>query len=372
MAEYEWFRNKLSDATPDKIAKVAELVDLKQEALLTSSEAYHHLRYMGLIEELCRNAEKGAANGEKLSTTEAKIICERVSAAVEAYLRMTAARLSTARNWAALCSHHVIGLAAQPDEIRTKQDLKNYPGRFVWDFDHQAFLVEYLKARGALSETQLGLDQRNEALKTAFTNVLLSQECLLTNLKTGERISLYSYELNPTQHSLVDLDSNAVRKQVERWRLIRDLPQNLSDYRLHRLAKDEVFNDSKELLKELVEKPFDDLAYSDLQNLYDFNLLYKRAQAEMTLGTYYVERRLALAAVMPFKTGENSGSQAVTEALEQTKVDISSSEQKLRRLENSGLPSILTSERRQLLEKYRYQLRAIHQNKNWLMKFLDS
>lgn len=109
--------------------------------------------------------------------------------------------------------------------------------------------------------------------------------------------------------------------------------------------------------------------------LYGFDDLYRRAEREYTLGLIEVERRILLSYVYQYQ-GEDGRIDSpltfVNMLFNRCRLDINSGQHTvddLRRYGGHYRSRLISSEHH--LQKNRYLLRALHQNKKWLIEFLS-
>lgn len=103
--------------------------------------------------------------------------------------------------------------------------------------------------------------------------------------------------------------------------------------------------------------------------------LYERAEREYTLGYTEIERRILLNHVHNkadrLPQGDKPTTTYVNALISHQRSQVREYNNRLRELQSLEAPSTLTEDVTRSLKKSHYTLRALHQNKTWLINFLS-
>lgn len=378
MAEQNWHRNLLSDLSPAKREMLSGLVDLKQENLLNSSEALDHIRRTAIVEGIVAQAQELTGSRELVPISVATNLCSALRGACQSYLNSLALSHSSCENWAVLVEH----LVNEPwSDGKCSLECDD---TVIWGLDYSKLMsiyMTYLNDQALLQregELPVGaLDQKRAEVIVAA--ILLSAEFanqkFLINQETGEAHSLHDFQ-KLLSDGRFGLAGPALEDKLECYELSElGLDANATPQQIHQAICSEKQGlefsfFATELSSPLAGKGF---VWADLQTLYQFSSLYQRAKSEMTLYTFEVERKLALASVISQSLKTTNGTEMVATALD----NISTALERKRKLFSDtvalgGTLGYLEKITAEDVERLQYQLRIIKLNKNWLVRFFDN
>ncbi len=367
------------------VNRLEAMKELKSEYLVGSKAAYEYIRTMEWYESVLDQLNDCTPSLVKkfdLSKGMVAWLLNCLKSSIAHHWKRGVLEVSTPQQPSMAYNNSFVFLINESPLVRHPSSLdKEW---HEWTSDYENHLQLFLRDRLATDDTDIGKGTVEELLN--WVEERLHQGAIrLQDVRTGEVVSFQGMQAHCRYRNTTTTELGVHAKALLQYDTYReelypqevdDLTQALSSHNLemiHEIVRQVRLRDynKEQFIEDHMDKSESGLLLTEMW-LYDHRL-YERARHEQTLGTYEVERRIALNAIHTVKAlysadYPNDPKEQVEFVLEYHIFKIQEETDSIRDPEACSL--ISEESRRAYIEQLRYGYRSVHQNKRWLIKFL--
>ena len=374
------------------LRKFELLRETKNRYLAGSKDAYQYNQSQTDYRKLQRVITADLEGANCPSIRELSYLCGKIQALVQHHLEYLLLENSNVFNLSLVVEHVVLPFpefearqimrVEEEDEERFGKTGSECEPRYCWRFDYQQFLISYFRrlpinCNWSAEERALRQSAFEEKWGEAVLGIypfliLLGKEesepmtfrefSRRGDFWKGDKIAFWAtYDTILDADYAPPLDPDLITKENHDtlWlKIYQDLEGSF-----------DAFMD--------VANNFNPLAPSAEElELLDSSKLYDTAERELTLGYLEVERRVAFGAVLEARSGfsldpETSGAHLVDRAIKREISRLKAQLARRQRLQKLEAPPEVIQNEEKMVQKTRYILLSLHQNRPWLIEFFS-
>jgi len=350
------------------------LKELKERYLIGSQDAHNYLKIQRSLEILCEEINKDPRVKRKLKVSEASNFRSGVVKTLNLILQALAAKFSTVKDLSA-CSGHTVA------ENFSKENLKCFEGsdEYFWEVDVKLILRAFLKKFPPGFNEPWNSNWQKLLVAFFFKGPGFKLRCF-TSPATKRLISCEDFVIEPAlRKSTKKLFWNWVKIQLDTGSLSKKkfvvLKKALSQKDIL-LAHKVIRHDALEaahghfihLVKDANSGGVPDEEFWLLSNP---SKLFERAEREYTLGTFIVERRIALGEISASFSLGDSPEKTVDFCIERLLKHREAAKKSLAEIILLNAPKSILQHAQILVRKRNYIFLALKKNRKWLIDFLS-